>query len=310
MREELELNQGHWDEATRLHTRGNVYGVEDFKAGACRLHRVEVEEVGEVRGKRLLHLQCHFGLDTLSWARRGAHVTGIDFSSDGITEAKKLARETGLEQQSEFLCSDLYALPEVLAAPGAFDVVYTSYGAINWLPDLAPWGALIAHYLKPGGFFYIVEAHPTARMFPLDEDMPKAGSFRPFFPYFHDPAGIRWPPGVDYADPTAEHELGAHEWQHSMADILNALTGAGLAIDWLHEFPYCAWNVVAGCEVVERFSSSHAYYGLPAVELEQRSHGRKDHAGALLRKRSQNHGLNDPARHGEHPLNHRGATIA
>jgi SAM-dependent methyltransferase len=266
MREELELNRDHWDEATRLHTRGNVYGVDDFKGGACRLHRVEVEEVGDVRGKRLLHLQCHFGLDTLSWARRGATVTGVDFSAEGIAAARKLAAETGLAEVSEFLCSDLYALENVLRARQGFDIVYTSYGVLNWLPDLAAWARLIAGYLKPGGFFYIVEAHPTARMFPLDEDLPKAGTFRPFFPYFHDPAGIRWPPGVDYADPSAQHEVGAHEWQHSMADIINALTSAGLTLEWLHEFPFCAWNVVAGCEVVEVFSGSHAYYGLPATE--------------------------------------------
>jgi SAM-dependent methyltransferase len=266
MREELELNRGHWDEATRLHTRGNVYGLEDFKAGQCRLHRVEVEEVGDVRGKRLLHLQCHFGIDTLSWARRGAQVTGIDFSAQGVAVARQVAREVGLEQKSEFLCSDLYALRSALDAPAGFDIVYTSYGVLNWLPELGPWGQLIAHYLKPGGFFYIVEAHPTARMFPLDEDMPRAGAFRPIFPYFHDPVGIRWPPGVDYADVSAQHEIGAHEWQHSMADIVGSLLGAGLRLDWLHEFPYCAWNVVAGCEVVERFSSSHAYYALPPSE--------------------------------------------
>jgi 23S rRNA G2069 N7-methylase RlmK/C1962 C5-methylase RlmI len=107
MREELELNREHWDEATRLHTRGNVYGLEDFKAGQCRLHRVEVEEVGDVRGKRLLHLQCHFGLDTLSWARRGARVTGVDFSKQAVAAARELASEVGLQATSEFLCSDL-----------------------------------------------------------------------------------------------------------------------------------------------------------------------------------------------------------
>src|SRR6187455_598996 len=127
MREELELNRGHWDEATRLHTRGNVYGLEDFRAGQCRLHRVEVDEVGDVRGKRLLHLQCHFGIDTLSWARRGARVTGIDFSPQSIEMARQLARDVGLEQQSDFVCSDLYSLRSVLDAAGEFDIVYTSY---------------------------------------------------------------------------------------------------------------------------------------------------------------------------------------
>jgi SAM-dependent methyltransferase len=258
MREELELNRRHWDEATQIHQRGNVYGVEDFKAGACRLHRVEVEEVGDVRGKRLLHLQCHFGIDTLSWARRGAVVTGIDFSPDAIAAARQLAADCNLS--GEFICTDLYSLPDVLRAFHEFDIVYTSYGVINWLPDLRPWGALIARYLKPGGFFYIVEGHPTARMFPLDEDMPQAQSFRPFFPYFHDPKGIRWPPGVDYADTSAMHSIGLHEWQHSLSDILGALISAGLVIEQLHEFPYCAWPIVAGCQIVEPFSSSHGYY--------------------------------------------------
>jgi SAM-dependent methyltransferase len=266
MREELELNRRHWDEATALHLRGNDYGLEDFKAGLCRLHRVEVEEVGDVRDRRLLHLQCHFGLDTLSWARRGARVTGVDFSEHAIASARELAQEVGLEKSSAFVCSDLYSLAERLDPMGGFDVVYTSYGVLNWLPELRPWGALIARYLKPGGFFYIVDAHPFARVFPLDEDMPKAGTFRPFFPYFHDPVGIRWPPGVDYANPAVQHQIGNHEWQHSLSDILGALAAAGLRIDALHEFPYCAWSVVAGCELVERFSSSHGYYALPASQ--------------------------------------------
>jgi SAM-dependent methyltransferase len=173
-----------------------------------------VEEVGDVRGKRLLHLQCHFGLDTLSWARRGARVTGVDFSVEAISAARQLAREVGLELESEFVCSDLYALRSALERAGGFDVVYTSYGVLNWLPELESWARLIADYLKPGGVFHIVEVHPTARMFPLDEDMPKAGSFRPFFPYFHDPAGIRWPPGVDYADPLAQHQIVPPQYRY------------------------------------------------------------------------------------------------
>jgi SAM-dependent methyltransferase len=264
MREELELNRDRWDEATRFHARENVYGIEDFKAGMCRLHRVEVEEVGDVRGRSLLHLQCHFGLDTLSWARRGAVVTGADFSPEAIALAKKLAVETNLP--GTFVLSDVYALRETLDAPGSFDIVYTSYGALNWLPDVMRWAQTIAHFLKPGGFFYIAEAHPTALMFPITEDLDKAGGFRPWLDYFHDPAGIRWAPSPDYADPSAQHTLACHEWHHSLGDILNALIGAGLVLEFLHEFPFCSWEVVAGTEIVERFSSSHAYYGLPKAQ--------------------------------------------
>jgi SAM-dependent methyltransferase len=261
MREELELNRAHWDEATEIHGRANVYGIEDFKAGLCRLHRVEVEEVGDVSGKRLLHLQCHFGIDTLSWARRGARVTGADFSPQGIALAKRLAEETLLS--AEFVCSDLYSLRDNFDAAAQFDIVYASYGVLNWLPDLDGWARVIAHYLKPGGFFYIVESHPAARIFPIDEDMPKAKTFRPFFSYFHDPAGIRWPATADYADASAVHQVATHEWQHTLSDIINSLLRAGLALEFVHEFPYCAWPVVAGSVEIERFSSSHGYFAPP-----------------------------------------------
>jgi SAM-dependent methyltransferase len=264
MRPELENNLAFWEEATAMHGRGNVYGIEDFKAGMCRLHRVEVEEVGDVRGRSLLHLQCHFGIDTLSWARRGAQVTGVDFSPKAIELAQRLSRETGVA--GRFLCSDLYELPNLLREPERFDIVFTSYGVLNWLPDLDAWAKIVAHYLRPGGFFYIVEAHPTATIFPLDEEMPRVGSFRPYVSYFYDPAGIAWPPEKDYADPSAMHSVGAHEWHHPLGNIVNALLRQGLRLEWLHEFPFCAWNVVAGCEVVERFSDSHAYYGRPASE--------------------------------------------
>jgi SAM-dependent methyltransferase len=258
MRTELELNRRHWDEATRLHTRGNVYGTDDFRAGKCRLRRVELEEVGNVAQQRLLHLQCHFGLDTLSWARRGAHVTGVDFSPEAIAYARGLSDET--QVPAEFVCSNLYELSSNLAAAGTFDIVFTSHGVLCWLPELEPWGKLIAHYLKPGGLFYIVEAHPTARMFPLDEDMPKAGSFRPFFPYFHDPAGIRWPAGADYADPRARHTVDEHGWQHSLGDIVNTLANAGLRVDFLHEFPYSGFPVAADSQLVEGPGEAHGYF--------------------------------------------------
>jgi SAM-dependent methyltransferase len=264
MRIEMEKNRAFWEEATQMHSRGNVYGIEDFKAGKCRLHRVEVEELGDVRGSRLLHLQCHFGLDTLSLARRGAHVTGVDFSPTAIALAQALSRET--EVPAEFVCAELHELESKLERPESFDIVYSSYGVLNWFPELGPWAKIIAHYLRPGGYFYIVEGHPTAAIFPTDEDLDKVGSFRPFLSYFPDGAGIAWPPGADYADESTMHQVGSHEWHYSLGEIVNSLVDAGLSLEFLHEFPYCAWKIVAGCEVVERFSSSHAYYGRPAAE--------------------------------------------
>src|SRR4029077_16887688 len=141
----MDLNRGHWDEATAIHARGNVYGTEDFKAGRCQLHRIEVEELGDVAGKTLLHLQCHFGLGTLSWARRGAIVTGVDFSPKAIALARSLAAELGID--ARFVESNVYDLPAALS--GHFDVVFCSYGVLCWLPDLTRWAEIVARYLGP-----------------------------------------------------------------------------------------------------------------------------------------------------------------
>jgi len=256
----LELNRRHWDEVTDIHARNNVYGIDDFKAGGCRLHRVEREELGDVSGKTLLHLQCHFGLDTLSWARRGATVTGVDFSPKAIALARSLAQEAGLD--ARFIESDIYTLPERLSEH--FDIVFMSYGVLSWLPDLKAWSHIIARYLQPGGIFYLIDDHPFIRVFPIDSDITDGSTeLQPRFPYFHDPAGTRWESNLDYADPAASTPP-EYNWQHSMGDIVNALVGAGLQIEFLHEFPYCAWKVVAFAELVERFSDSHGYYQLPA----------------------------------------------
>jgi len=245
----MDLNREHWDEATNFHARGDGYGIEDFKAGRCQLHRIEVEELGDVAGKRLLHLQCHFGLGTLSWARRGASVTGVDFSPKAIALARSLAAEVGVD--ARFVESNVYTLPTTLS--GRFDIVFSSYGVLCWLPDLKRWGEIVARYLEPGGIFYIAEAHPFIRVFPMDDDITDGSTeLRPHFSYFHDPVGTRWPPAADYADPAARYTTPTHEWQHSMGDIVNALVTAGLRIDFLHEFPYCLWKVIAFTEPVER----------------------------------------------------------
>src|SRR5262245_37549549 len=257
----LAANQALWDIWTPYHVTSPFYNVAGFKAGRDSLDPITLAGPGDVRGKALLHLQCHFGLDTLSWARRGATVTGVDFSPNAIEAARQLGQETGVS--GRFICCNLYDLRSHLDAQAAFDIVYTSYGVICWLPDLVEWGRIIAHYLKPGGFFYIVEAHPVARMFPMQQDTPKVPAFEPWMSYFHDPAGVRWPAEPDYANSGAVHQIGAHEWHHSMSDIVNSLVRGGLRIESLHEYPFCAWPVIAGCEVVERFSASHAYYGLP-----------------------------------------------
>ncbi len=155
MDEYRKTNQDWWNEAAQVHAQGEAYQLKAFKEGMIKLHPLERGEVGDVVGKKLLHVQCHFGLDTLSWARLGAQVIGIDYAEKAIAIARALSQELHLD--ATFVCCDLYNLPNVLDAAAEFDIVYTSYGVLSWLPDLQPWGKSIAHYLKPGGFFYIAE---------------------------------------------------------------------------------------------------------------------------------------------------------
>ena len=194
------------------------------------LNPIELEEMGDVTGKSLLHLQCHFGMDTLSWARRGAKVTGVDFSDKAIDLARSLAKELGIA--ADFICSDIYKLSAVLDEK--FDIVYTSAGVLCWLPDLKRWAEIISHFLKPGGFFYILEGHPFSGIF---DDSPDATEPEVKYSYFHTPEPADWDPEGDYADPDAVVTHGSYEWTHDMGDIINSLISSGLRIEFLHEFP-------------------------------------------------------------------------
>ena len=237
MDDPFDVNRRWWNEAVGVHVRSRWpggYNVEAFRKGGTTLHAVELAEVGDVRGKTLLHLQCHFGLDTLSWARLGAEVTGLDFSDAAITAARSLAEE--LRIPARFVLSNVYAAREVL--PEEFDVVFSSYGAINWLPDLAAWGRIVAASVRPGGVFYLIDAHPFARVFYDGRD---ATDLRPGYPYWRD-GPLRFEEDGTYADPAAHFENRVTlEFQHPLGTIVDALIDAGLRLEFLHEFPFCAW---------------------------------------------------------------------
>ncbi|MDQ6772900.1 MAG: class I SAM-dependent methyltransferase [Candidatus Dormibacteraeota bacterium] len=225
-----EANRRLWDEWARIHPGSDFYRLEDFKAGWDPLKAFEVEELGDVSGRSLLHLQCHFGRDTLSWARHGARVTGADFSPVAMRAARALAAELGLE--ATFVECDLYALPSRL--PGRFDIVYTSFGVLGWLPDIVGWAAVVDHFLNPGGTFYIAEFHPVANT--LDDEAPEP---RVRHGYFHRAAPEAFPVRGSYADPEAEvDEEFEYCWNHSLGDVVSALAGRGLVIEFLHEFPF------------------------------------------------------------------------
>lgn len=236
MNKHVAVNQAHWNAVVPAHAGAASYDVEGFRAGKCTLRPIELEEVGNVSGKSLLHLQCHFGLDSLSWARLGARVTGVDFSEQAIGLAQTLSREAGLE--ARFVCSDIYDLPKVLT--GQFDVVFTSYGVLAWLPDLAGWADVAARFVKPGGSFHMVELHPLAGVFHYDA---ASGELTWSYPYFSQPEPLRFECADTYA--AANAAVGspvAYEWSHSLGEIVTALIGAGLTIEHLHEFPFSCYQ--------------------------------------------------------------------
>jgi ubiquinone/menaquinone biosynthesis C-methylase UbiE len=225
-----------WNTWTRIHERSEFYDLASFKAGRNSLKSIELTEVGDVAGKSLLHLQCHFGQDTLSWARLGARVTGVDLSDEAIALARSLADELGIE--ARFICSDLYRLPEHLDEQ--FDIVFTSYGVLTWLSDLQAWGQLVARYLKPGGSFHIVELHPISMT--LDDELTEP-ALQICLPYFHSREPVKFDSECSYADEEIRHEtMPSYEWNYSLSEVLNALIRAGLQIEFLHEFPMTTYQ--------------------------------------------------------------------
>jgi SAM-dependent methyltransferase len=238
MDEPMAANRALWDAWTRIHVPSSFYDVESFRDGtdAIRISDYELAEVGPVEGKTLLHLQCHFGLDTLSWARLGARVTGVDFSDEAIAAARALADETGVP--GTFVRSNVYDLPGVLDA--TFDVVYTSKGVLGWLPDIQGWARVVAHFVKPGGTFYIAEVHPVAQVF-ADEGV-EPGELRLAYPYWSHPGPLRFDVQGSYADPDARTDgLVEYGWDHSLGEIITALIDAGLQVEFVHELPFLEW---------------------------------------------------------------------
>jgi SAM-dependent methyltransferase len=232
----MKTNLDLWNEWTPIHEKSKSYDLEGFKSGKSTLKSTELEELGDVTRKSLLHLQCHFGMDTMSWARLGAKVTGVDFSDKAIALANSLSKKLRIE--ASFICANIYDLPHLLNEK--FDIVFTSYGILCWLPDIRRWADVIACFLKPGGTFYIVEAHPFTNVF---ENESYTTELKFNHSYFYSSQPTRYEPDGSYADRTAKVVNPSHEWTHSLSDIINALFSAGLRIEFLHEFPFCNYDL-------------------------------------------------------------------
>lgn len=226
----FEANKKLWNSRTPLHAASDFYNVEEFKKGKTSLNDIELSEVGNVEGKSLLHLQCHFGMDTLSWARLGAKVTGIDISDEAIRLARKLNEELGMN--AKFICSNVYDLKEHLHEK--FDIVFTSYGTIGWLPDLDRWAGIISHFLKEGGMFYIADFHPLLWMF--DDHFEKI-----IYPYDNRGVIRTEIPGT-YADRDASLLSVEYGWNHSLSEVIGSLIKHGLTVTSFKEFSYSPFN--------------------------------------------------------------------
>lgn len=220
----IKINKESWDKRTEIHVKSKFYDVEGFLKGRNVLNEIELGALGCVADKSMLHLQCHFGLDTLSWARLGAKVTGVDLSSTAIDKAQSLAEKAALD--ARFICADLYSFGQ--ESKQQYDIVFTSYGALCWLPDLNKWAELVVSSLKVGGTFYMAEFHPFNDIF--------SG-----YSYFHTPT-----PDVEEEGTYTENDNGETStsitWAHPLSEVINALLSAGLTITQFNEYPYSPHN--------------------------------------------------------------------
>ncbi len=241
--EAYSANQHWWNEITGPHERSDFYDVAGFKAGQNKIPAYIQNEVGDVAGKSLLHVQCHFGIDTLCWARLGASVTGVDFGGEAIKVARRLAEDEGAD--ARFVHSNIYDLGDRF--DDQFDIVFTSYGVLAWLNDIPEWGRTVASAVKPGGIFYIAEFHPFMDTIQDVAQIASPKDVYPMYPYF-DPGEavlLGAQDGADYAS-SARVEQATYEWFHSMDDILSALLDAGLQIEMFHEQDFCSYRSKMG----------------------------------------------------------------
>ncbi|MEI9983913.1 MAG: class I SAM-dependent methyltransferase [Aliidongia sp.] len=225
----LDRNRTMWDGVTPAHLASPLYDIDGFLSGRLSLQPHEIADLGPVAGRDLIHLQCHIGLDTLSWARLGANVTGLDFSAPALSAARDLATRIGVE--ARFVEADIYDAPAALQG-ATYDIVYTGVGALCWLPDMARWARVVHDLLRPGGELYLFEFHPVEWIL----DAGPSGTPQIFYDYFTPAAGYRAGGAVTYAAPASiESPAETVQWNHPLGEIVTALAATGLRIESLRE---------------------------------------------------------------------------
>jgi SAM-dependent methyltransferase len=236
------VNRASWDERVGVHIGPGGYDLSDLRAGRGKLNAIEEAELPPVEGKRILHLQCHFGRDSLTLAQRGAEVVGLDFSAPAIEVARNLAGELRLAERANFVHADLYDAVQAIPTPHGFDIVFVTWGAICWLPDITRWAQIVAAMLRPGGSLYLAEGHPIAGVF--DEATGSPGGMPGLFaPYFSREPVLDTDPG-DYVNAEARlTNATSYNWIHTLGDVVTSLITSGMTLDWLHEHAAVTWRM-------------------------------------------------------------------
>jgi len=228
-------NLANWDERTGIHIRSQFYDVERWLREERGPRPWEVETLGEVRGLTLVHLQCHFGLDTLAWARAGARVTGVDFSPAAVAAASEIATRAGLVDRARFVCSDVYEASSALGGE-TFDIVYVSLGALHWLPRIDRWAEQVGSLLRPGGRLYLHDEHPLTWALADDSLVVEHTYFEDEQPYVDDSPHTYTDADVDLVNKRS------YEWNHSLGETVAALIAHGLRIDAPDEHDWTVWR--------------------------------------------------------------------
>lgn len=251
----LEINRQSWNNRTDTHLKSEFYDLDGFMKGKTSLNSIELDLLGDVKGKTILHLQCHFGQDTISLSRLGAEVTGVDLSDKAIESAKQIAKDTN--SSTKFICCNIYDLPNHLEEQ--FDIVFTSYGTIGWLPDLEKWAKIVSKYLKPNGQFVFVEFHPVVWMF--DDNFEKIR-----YNYFNSGAIVESESGT-YANKTADITQEYVMWNHGLSEVMSSLINNGLEITSFNEFDYSPYNCFSKTIEFEpkRYRIEHLENKIPMV---------------------------------------------
>ena len=251
----LEINKNSWNSKVDIHYNSEFYDNEAFLNGQSSLNDIELALLGDIKGKTVLHLQCHFGQDTISLSRLEAQVTGVDLSDKAIEKARELNKIT--DSEAKFICCDIYDLPNHLHE--TFDIVFTSYGTIGWLPDINKWADIVSRFLKPDGKFIFVEFHPVVWMF--DDDFSRIQHR-----YFNSDPIIESEDGT-YAEKDAAISHNSVTWNHGIGEVVNSLLAKGLEINALSEYDYSPYDCFSKTEKIapKKFRIKHLQDKIPMV---------------------------------------------